>query len=129
MAKETDQFLQAEESAEKLVKTLQDLQVKINSYKTAADELNIVRERLINFIQTTEVIARDTHEAVKTVKEIGGPKILKAVEDVSRYAKVEAEANVQKFSQLRTLSGICIAVSLLSLIGVIILLLKHVSAF
>lgn len=129
MAKETDQFLQAEESAEKLVKTLQDLQVKINSYKTAADELNIVRERIINFIQTTEVIARDTHEAVKTVKEIGGPKILKAVEDVSQYVKVEAEANVQKFSQLRTLSATCFAVSLLSLIGVIILLLKHVSAF
>jgi len=123
---ETDQFLQAEESAEKLVKALQDLQAKISSYKTAADELNLVRERLSSFIETTEGLTRNTHEAVKTIKEIGGPKILKAVEEVSNYVKIETDTNSHKFSQLRTISIICFVVSLLSLTGVIILLLKTI---
>ncbi|OQB74073.1 MAG: hypothetical protein BWX92_03143 [Deltaproteobacteria bacterium ADurb.Bin135] len=149
MVKETEQFLKAEESAEKLVKTLQDLQMSVNSYKTAVEELNVVREKLVKFIENTEVIVKDTHEAVKTIREMGGPKILGMLEEMSKHALTEASTSSMRFSQLQKIveemsnyisaevaknsrrfslslmfSSIILVSSLISLVGVVILLLR-----
>ncbi len=124
MTQETDQFLQAEEAAEKLVNALQNLHTSVNSYKTATEDLNLVRERLIQFINSTEVLAKNTHELIKTVNEIGAPQILAKLEVILREISDESSKNVQRHSQLKTFSMISIAILIMSLIGIVILLLK-----
>jgi hypothetical protein len=124
MTKETDRFLQAEESAEKLVQALRDLQAQASSYQSATNELNLVREKLGKFIESTAIIAKDTHEAVKTIKEIGGPKILGMLDTFAKFASAEAAISAKRFAQLRILVGGAIALLLLCTAGVIILLVK-----
>jgi len=76
MEKETQEFLKAEETAQKLVQTLEKLQVEGASYQTASEELDKVRIRLVNLIQSTEEVVKGSHEIVGVLKKIGGPEIL-----------------------------------------------------
>ncbi len=76
MEKETQQFLKAEETAGKLVQTLEKLRTESASYQTASEELDKVRGRLVNLIQSTEEVVRGSHEIVGVLKKIGGPEIL-----------------------------------------------------
>ncbi len=76
MEKETQQFLKAEETAGKLVQTLEKLRTESASYHTASEELDKVRGRLINLIQSTEEVVKGSREIVGVLKEIGGPEIL-----------------------------------------------------
>ena len=76
MEKETQEFLKAEETAQKLVQTLEKLQVEGASYQTASEELDKVRIRLVNLIQSTEEVVKGSREIVGVLKKIGGPEIL-----------------------------------------------------
>ena len=76
MEKETQEFLKAEEAAGKLVQTLEKLQAEGASYQTASEELDKVRGRLVNLIQSTEEVVKGSREIVAVLKEIGGPEIL-----------------------------------------------------
>ncbi len=76
MEKETQKFLKAEEAAEKLVQTLEKLQAEGVSYRTASEELDKVRDRLVNLIQSTEEVVKASREIVGVSKRIGGPEIL-----------------------------------------------------
>lgn len=76
MEKETQEFLKAEETAAKLVQTLEKLQAEGASYQTASEELDKVRGRLVNLIQSTEEVVKGSHEIVGVLKKIGGPEIL-----------------------------------------------------
>ena len=76
MEKETQEFLKAEEAAGKLVQTLEKLQAEGASYQTASEELDKVRGRLVNLIQSTEEVVKGSHEIVRVLKKIGGPEIL-----------------------------------------------------
>ena len=82
MSQETDKFLQAEESAEKLTETLKKLHTEATSYQTAKKELDVVRQRLLGLIESTEKVAADTQEIIKTLKDIGGPEILKRLNNL-----------------------------------------------
>lgn len=85
MEKEAEKFLQAEETAVKLVETLKQLHTEATSYQTATKELDAVRQRLLNLIESTERVANGSQEVIKILKEIGGPEIL------NRLAQVENE--------------------------------------
>ncbi len=76
MEKETQEFLKAEEAAGKLVQTLEKLKAEGISYQTASEELDKVRDRLVNLIQSTEEVVKGSREIVGVLKEIGGPEIL-----------------------------------------------------
>lgn len=82
MPQETDKFLQAEEAAEKLTETLKKLHSETTSYQTAKGELDAIRQRLLGFIESTEKVATDTQEIIKTLKNIGGPEILKRLDNL-----------------------------------------------
>jgi len=82
MPQETDKFLQAEEAAEKLTETLKKLHSEATSYQTAKKELDTVRQRLLGLIESTEKVAADTQEIIKTLKAIGGPEILKKLDNL-----------------------------------------------
>jgi len=82
MPQETDKFLQAEEAAEKLTETLKKLHTEATSYQTAKKELDAVRQRLLGLIESTEKVVVDTQETIKTLKAIGGPEILKRLNNL-----------------------------------------------
>ena len=82
MPQETEKFLQAEEAVEKLTETLKKLHLETTSYQTAKEELDAVRQRLLGLIESTEKVATDTQEIIKTLKAIGGPEILKRLDNL-----------------------------------------------
>lgn len=97
MDKDVEKFLQAEEKAVELVKTLEQLHTEANSYQTATKELDAVRQRLINLIESTEKIASGSYEVIKILKEIG------AIEILNRITSVESRVGEEL---LKVLGGV-----------------------
>ena len=83
MEKDIEKFLQAEESAEKLIKTLEKLQTEAKSYQGATNELGIARDKLLELIESTKDVVSNSYEVIKTLKDIGGPEIFE------RFTKLE----------------------------------------
>lgn len=109
MSQEADRFLQAEQAAQEVLEALTSLKEEALSYNTAAQELDKVRERLLGLIDSTESIGKDTHQVVSLLKGIGGPEIL------------------ERINRVKVLSFIAIAISTLSLAGVLFLILRWFS--
>ena len=74
--KETTNFLDAEETAQKLVEALSKLQTEATSYQTAAKELNDVKLELLNLIESTKNGVERSQDIIKLIGEIGGPEII-----------------------------------------------------
>ena len=83
MEKDVEKFLQAEESAEKLIQTLEKLQTEAKSYQGATNELGIARDKLLELIESTKDVVSNSYEVIKTLKDIGGPEIFE------RFTKLE----------------------------------------
>lgn len=92
MEKDVEKFLQAEESAEKLIQTLEKLQTEAKSYKGATNELGIARDKLLELIESTKDVVSNSYEVIKTLKDIGGPEIFK------RFTKLEKKLDGSKKS-------------------------------
>ncbi len=76
MEKEAEKFLEAQETATKLISTLTQLYNEATSYKAAKEELESVRLQLVGLIDTTKQVVVGSHEIVGTLKEIGASDIL-----------------------------------------------------
>jgi len=113
MSKEAENFLHAEQSAQELLQTLEQLKNEANSYKTSAHELDAVRQKLSGLIDSVLSVAKDTHEVVKLLKAIGGPEILSQIGGLS-----------EQFNRMRLLVITSLSVAGLSLIGIVVLLLR-----
>ena len=85
MEKDVEKFLQAEESAEKLIQTLEKLQTEAKSYQGATNELGIARDKLLELIESTKDVVSNSYEVIKTLKDIGGPEIFE------RLTKLESK--------------------------------------
>ena len=85
MEKDVEKFLQAEESAEKLIQTLEKLQTEAKSYQGATNELGIARDKLLELIESTKNVVSNSYEVIKTLKDIGGPEIFE------RFTKLEGK--------------------------------------
>ncbi len=117
MEKETQQFLKAEETAGKLVQTLEKLQAEGTSYQTASEELNKVRGRLVNLIQSTEEVVKGSHEIVGVLKEIGGPEIL---DRLTRLKEQHAQERAIHSKGLRILNRLVMIAIAGSMAGVVL---------
>ncbi len=124
MEKEAEKFLQAEETAVKLVETLKQLHTEITSYKTATKELDAVRQRLIGLIESTEGVVIGSHEIIKILKEIGGPVILNRLTKVEDKVGEEFAKQSEAMDKLKTLILVTLASSITAVIIGIIALLK-----
>jgi hypothetical protein len=113
MSKEADKFLHAEQSAQELLQTLEQLKNEANSYKTSTLELDAVRQKLSGLIDSVLAVAKDTHEVVKLLKSIGGPEILNRIGGLS-----------EQLNRMRLLAIIGLSISGLSVIGIVVLLLR-----
>lgn len=70
------EFLDVEETAQKLTKNLEALHEQVGSYKTAREELEKTRENLSKLIEKTRLLAERTYETIKRINEIGAANIL-----------------------------------------------------
>jgi len=113
MSKEADKFLHAEQSAQELVQTLEQLKNETNSYRTSKDTLDSVRQKLSGLIDSSLSIAKDTHEIVKLLKSIGGPEILSRISGLS-----------EQMDRMRLLVIISLSIATLTVVGIVVLLLR-----
>ena len=124
MEKEAEKFLQAEETAVKLVETLKQLHAEATSYQTATKELDTVRKRLLNLIESTERVASGSHEVIKILKEIGGPEILDRLMRLEDKSTGEFAKQSKSLERLKTLIIVTLASSITAIIIGIIALLR-----
>jgi len=112
MEKDVEKFLQAEESAERLIQTLEKLQTEAKSYQGATNELGTVRNKLLELIESTKDVVSNSYEVIKTLKDIGGPEIF------NRFDKIEnklEEAFNKQSSRIKNLKLFIIILLLISL--------------
>ncbi len=124
MEKEVQEFLGAEETAEKLVQTLKKLHTEATSYQTATKELDTVRQRLISLIESTEKVVNGSHEVVKILKEIGGPEILNRLMKLEDKSSGEFAKQSKSLERLKTLIMVAITSSIIAIVIGIIALLR-----
>ncbi len=123
MEKETQEFLKAEETAGKLVQTLEKLQAEGASYQTASEELDKVRGRLVNLIQSTEEVVKGSREIVGVLKEIGGPEILDRLTRLKEQCGQEFAIQSKGLKILNRLVMIAIASSATGIVlGIVVLM-------
>ncbi len=84
MTSEKNNLLEAEEAANQLLEELIKLKEEIEAYESAKAELNIIRNKLIDFINSTEELAKKTYESAEALAKIGAPNILMSIEDVKK---------------------------------------------
>jgi len=121
--KEIQKFLEAEASAEKLVQTLKQLHTEATSYQTATKELDIVRQRLLDLIESTEKVANGSYEVIKILKEIGGPEIINRLTKLDNKSTEEFAKQSKGLEKVKTLIIVTLASSIIAiLIGIIVLL-------
>jgi len=124
MVKEGKKFLEAEETAEKLVQTLKKLNSEAMSYKTAAKELDAVRQRLIGLMDSTEKVVNGSLDVIRILKEIGGPEILSRLERLENNTNIEFSNQLKGFEKLKKLILIAITSSIIAVILGLISLLR-----
>jgi len=123
MEKDVDKFLQAEESAEKLIQTLEKLQAEAKSYQGATNEIGIARDKLLELIGSTKDVVNNSYEVIKTLKDIGGPEIFERFNKIENKlneglkkteSKIEESSN-QQSSRIKSLKFFVIITLLISL--------------
>lgn len=124
MEQETRKFLQAEETAEKLVETLKQIHNEATSYQTATRELDDVRKRLLSLIESTEKVVNGSHEIVKILKEIGGPEILSRLTEVENKSKEDFAKQSKVLNNIKVLIILTFTSSAVAIITGIITLLR-----
>lgn len=124
MEKEAAKFLQAEETAVRLVETLKQLHTEATSYQTATKELDAVRQRLLSLIESTEKIVASSHEVIKILKEIGGSEILNRLSKIENKSAEEFNNQSKSLDKLKTLIIVTLASSITAIIIGIIALLR-----
>ncbi|MCL4517024.1 MAG: hypothetical protein M1379_15775 [Firmicutes bacterium] len=105
---QAERFLEAEQKAKELVASLKALQKEISSYQTATKELDLVRQGLLDLVQSTGQAAEGTSEAIRVLRSIGGPEILSHLEKLSQKTEQnfaqERQVIAELFSHLEELS-------------------------
>lgn len=123
MEKDAEKFLQAEETAVQLVETLTKLHNEATSYQNATNELDIVRQELLNLINSTEKIVSGSQEVINVLKEIG-PKILDRITDIENKLNEESTRLSKGINNLKILIITVLASSTIAVIIGIIALLR-----
>jgi len=124
MDKEAQKFLEAEETAQNLVKTLKQLHNEATSYQTAKKELDAVRQRLIELIDSTEKISKGSYESINVLKEIGAPEILGRITKVGNKVNVEFVKQSKSLQSLKIFIIVTLTSSVIAIIVGIIALLR-----
>lgn len=122
MGKETTGFLDAEETAQKLVEALSRLQTEATSYGTSAKKLNDVKLELLNLIESTKNGVERSQDIIKLLGEIGGPEIIARLAKLAEESKTLRAEQIKGLGKLKNLIIAALACSITALIiGIIVL--------
>ena len=124
MGKETANFLDAEETAQKLVEALSKLQTEAISHQTAAKELNDVKLELLNLIESTKNGVERSQDIIKLIGEIGGPEIIDRLVRLEENSKDSFSIQARRIEKLRFFIIITFTTTVLAVIISIIMLVK-----
>jgi hypothetical protein len=116
MERDVQKFLDAEETAEQLVQTLKQLYTEVTSYQTATKELEVVRQRLVGLIESTEKLANGSHEVVGILMKIGGPEILNRLEDLQNKSSEKFAKQTERLNKLKILIMVTLTSSIIAII-------------
>jgi ElaB/YqjD/DUF883 family membrane-anchored ribosome-binding protein len=94
-------FLEAEEIANELVKSLEKLEKNARSYQSAAEELEKVRQRLTEFISQTGELVKQVFKVINTLEKIGTPEILSQIGFLNERVSSEFSKNENLLNDLR----------------------------
>ena len=119
MEKDVEKFLQAEESAEKLIKTLEKLQDEAKSYQGATNELGIARDKLLELIESTKDVVSNSYEVIKTLKDIGGPEIFKRFDKIENRLEEAFNKQSSLIKNLKLFIIILLLISLATIAGLV----------
>jgi len=119
MEKDVEKFLQAEESAEKLIKTLEKLQDEAKSYQGATNELGIARDKLLELIESTKDVVSNSYEVIKTLKDIGGPEIFKRFDIIENRLEEAFNKQLSLIKNLKLFIIILLLISLATIAGLV----------
>ncbi|MFC1952626.1 hypothetical protein ACFLWR_00655 [Chloroflexota bacterium] len=124
MEKETVNFLDAEETAQKLVEALSKLQSEATSYGTASTELNDVKLELLNLIESTKSGVERSQAIIKLVGEIGGPEIIDRLARLEEYSQKSFLIQARQLDKLRVFLIATFATAVIAVIISIMLLVS-----
>jgi len=124
LEEEAKKFLDAEETANNILESLKKLQAEAAHYQTAKDDLEVVRQQLVNLINSTEKVVNGSHKVVQILKEIGGPEILDKIDKLENKSNANFEGQLKTLEKLKTLIIVCMISSLIAVIIGILVLLK-----
>ena len=119
MEKDVEKFLQAEESAEKLIQTLEKLQTEAKSYQGATNELGIARDKLLELIESTKDVVSNSYEVIKTLKDIGGPEIFKRFTKLENKLEETFNKQSSRIKNLKIFIIILLLISLATIVGLV----------
>lgn len=119
MEKDVEKFLQAEESAEKLIQTLEKLQTEAKSYQDATNELGIARDKLLELIESTKDVVSNSYEVIKTLKDIGGPEIFKRFDIIENRLEEAFNKQLSLIKNLKLFIIILLLISLATIAGLV----------
>lgn len=91
MDREEKKFLEAEERIQNILGTLKQLKEEAVSYKDASEQLESAKERVSRFVLSTERVAVEINEVVKSLKEIGGPEIFNQLNKIDNKLGSESK--------------------------------------
>ena len=102
---------------------MKQLYTEATSYRTATKELDTVRQRLLNLIESTEEVVNGSHEIIGILKEIGAPEILNRLTKMEDKSTEEFAKQSKGLDKLKILITITLASSVIAMIiGIIALL-------
>lgn len=82
MENKQEEISKIEQDAKNLKDNLQELYEKVGSYKNAKEKLEETNKQLELFISETNSLAKESHEIIKTINEIGSGEIFKRMENI-----------------------------------------------
>lgn len=94
MSTDAESFLEAEEKAENLVKALEKLHDEAKNYNTATKELEAVRLKITEYIESSFKLSSEVNGVIKTIKSIGGPEILKRLTNNTQLLWITMSASI-----------------------------------
>jgi len=124
MDEEVKKFLEAVEISEKLLEDLKKLHTAATSYQTAREELNLVREKIINLIESVNKLVNDSHEIIKILKEIGMPEVMDKLKKMEERLLEEFDKQGKYINKLKTFIIMTFASSIIAVIMGVIKFLK-----
>ena len=90
MPSKQEEISQLEKDAKQLKENIKTLYEKAGNYQSASETLTQTNDHLVKLISETEELAAESHNIIKSIKEIGSEKIFDKLDSIEK-----SEANLK----------------------------------